>query len=205
MNHILLQLYAVKSIRKKVVSLVQKLEKGEMHSTTLREIFKKYHHVDVGLFTYGGCFTTGAFDPNTVIGRYCSIAAGVRVMNRNHPVGEFSTHPFFFNSKTGYIAEDTIAYEAKSIGSDVWIGTNAMILPKVRRIGNGAIVGAGSIVVGDVPDFAVVAGNPAAIKKYRFSDAVIDYLKSIKWWEKDVKGLMNDKEEIITEVKKRTR
>ena len=69
------------------------------------------------------------------------------------------------------------------IGNDVWIGNRAIILGKVRSIGNGAVIGAGAIVTKDVPAYAVVGGNPARILKYRFDEATICKLEDLRWWE----------------------
>ena len=78
--------------------LATHLEKGEYYSPTLRRIFKKYYGVEIGLYTHGGCFIPGECDRFTTIGRYCSIARGVRMLNHNHPLSFKSTHAFFFNS-----------------------------------------------------------------------------------------------------------
>lgn len=67
------------------------------------------------------------------------------------------------------------------IGNDVWIGTNVTILPSVT-IGNGAIIEAGSVITKDIPDYAVVAGTPAKIIKYRFSEEEITLLNASQWW-----------------------
>jgi len=171
-------------------------EGGQYHSQTLRYCFAKYYNIHIGLYTYGGCFNEGALDPNTTIGRYCSIAANVRIMNRNHPSNMFSTHPFFYNSKTGIIEKDLIEHSKKRIGNDVWMGNGVMVLPRVQQIGDGAIIGAGSVITKDVPDFAVVAGNPAEIKRYRFSDKVIGRIKESCWWNYDVETVVKKKDEI---------
>jgi acetyltransferase-like isoleucine patch superfamily enzyme len=79
-----------------------------------------------------------------------------------------------------------IAKGVVSIGSDVWIGRNVKVLTGVR-IGNGAIVGAHSVVTKDVPSYAVVAGNPATVKKMRFPENVITVLLQMEWWNWDDK------------------
>lgn len=70
----------------------------------------------------------------------------------------------------------------RTIGHDVWIGRNAILLPKVHNIGNGAIIGAGAVVTHDVEPYSIVAGNPAKIIKYRFSKSQIEKLESSEWW-----------------------
>lgn len=71
--------------------------------------------------------------------------------------------------------------EKITIGNDVWIGRNAVIFGGVT-IGDGAIIGAFSVVAKDVPPYAVVVGNPAIIKRYRFTEEQIEKLLNIKWW-----------------------
>ena len=72
------------------------------------------------------------------------------------------------------------------IKNDVWIGANSVIMPNIT-IGNGAIIGAGAVVTKDVPDYAIVAGVPAKIIKYRFSQDIIDRLLILQWWNMDPK------------------
>ena len=69
------------------------------------------------------------------------------------------------------------------IGNDVWVGYGATILRGVN-IGNGAIIGAGAVVTKDVPPYAVVAGVPAKIIRFRFDDNKIDSLQKSNWWDK---------------------
>lgn len=69
-----------------------------------------------------------------------------------------------------------------SVGHDTWIGHGALIKPGLT-IGLGSIIGQGSVVTKDVPDYAIVVGNPARILRYRFEDEIIDHLKKIAWWD----------------------
>jgi len=166
-----------------------RIEGGEFYGRTIRRIFKDYFAVDVGSYSHGACFVPGALDRHTTVGRYCSIAAGVRVMNRNHPLDFRSTHAFFFNPALGYIKKDPISYIPLDIGNDVWIGTNALIMPNCRKIADGAVVGAGAVVHTDIPPYAVVVGNPGRVVRYRFSQAKIAEILASKWWEKPVDAL----------------
>ena len=74
------------------------------------------------------------------------------------------------------------------IGNDVWIGDNVLILEGVR-IGNGAVIATGSVVTKDIPDYAVAAGVPAQVKKYRFSEEEIAFLNKIRWWDREIDWL----------------
>lgn len=189
MHKLSLALYKKKQFRKLIHKFCIKFDGGEFRSVLLREIYKKYHLIDIGLYSYGGCFDHSKIDKFTTFGRYCSVAGDVRIMNRNHPVSRLSTHPYFFNSKLGYCEKDKMDYMPLVIGHDVWIGYSALIIPRVQYIGNGAIIAAGSVVTENVPDFAIVAGNPATIKKYRFCDKKIEQVSVMKWWDKDINEL----------------
>ena len=174
-----------------LIKIISKLEKGEMHSLTLRDIMKDFHNVEVGKFSYG-CFNPMNIRPGVKIGRYCSFGRNVMVFDANHPIEFTSTHPFFYEPSFGYVDEFHAVQVSKVIENDVWIGHNALIMPNVKRIGNGAIIGAGAVVTKDVPDYAIVAGNPAKLIRYRFSPETIEKLLEEKWWEKDIEEIKPD-------------
>jgi acetyltransferase-like isoleucine patch superfamily enzyme len=160
--------------------VVTRIEGGEMLSTTLREIMRHHHGIDAGFHSYG-CFDPARLS-NCRIGRYVSIGPGVRVFRRNHPTDRISLHPYFYNTRLGISAAETMPPRGLEISDDVWIGANAVLLPGCGRIGRGAVIGAGSVVTRDVPDYAVAAGNPARIIRERFPAAVQDMLQETQWW-----------------------
>lgn len=159
------------------------------------------HNSSVGAFTY---FTDG-YIYNTDIGRYCSVARGVNIGQGNHPMDWLSTSPFQyelgFKFKTGALfpfhkvykeftvpqgnrrkALDAIRKPKTIIGNDVWIGHGVTITAGVN-VGDGAIVAAGAVVTKDVPPFSIVAGVPAQVIKFRFTEDTIAKLLKLKWWE----------------------
>jgi virginiamycin A acetyltransferase len=171
------------TIARGLFNLLKRLEGGRTCSRTMRELLAKYHGVEVGAYSYGECMIPGVFPKKVTIGRYCSIGPGVRVYNQNHPLDHLSTHPFFYEPAMGLVAEE-LPRKRLFIGHDVWIGANAIITPGCSRIGNGAIIGAGAIVTKDVDDFAIVAGNPAKLIRYRFPEETRRHLLASRWWEK---------------------
>ena len=190
MSRFLFHVYAVKSadIKDAVIRTVCKLEGGEFHSKTLRSIFTKYHDIDIGLYSYG-CFSPEKIPAGTLIGRYCSFARGILILNGSHPVTFKSTHPFFYNPSLGYADKLLIARTKIVIGNDVWIGANATILPSVSHIADGAVIGAGSVVTKNVPPFAIVAGNPSKIVKFRFKEETIQKIVQSGWWDRDIESI----------------
>lgn len=125
-----------------------------------------------------------------IIGKFCQIAAGVTfVMNgANHQMNAVSTYPFYvmdgWDKEAPPLADLPIRGNTV-IGSDVWIGQNATILPGVH-IGDGAIIGLGSVVGSDVEPYTIVAGNPARPIRRRFDDEMIGLLEQFRWWDKPI-------------------
>ena len=153
------------------------------------------HSIHLGAFSYqvsGYCFAAR-------IGRYCSFGENVQIGRQDHPLTWASTSPAFylhdrlFDLGDGFEgAEDYHSYrfpnegpptkvKITTIGNDVWIGHGAMIKAGVT-IGDGAIVAAHSVVARDVPPYAVVAGNPAVIKKFRLPPNLISPMLRCAWW-----------------------
>jgi acetyltransferase-like isoleucine patch superfamily enzyme len=156
---------------------------GVFFSLTARTIMRERHGVVIGAYSYGPCFDPSSFGTGTTIGRYVSIAQRVVAYQANHPMDRLSTHGFFFNRDLGYVRETNVPFTSLTIEHDAWIGDSVIITPNCWRIGLGAVVGAGSIVTKDVPDFAVVAGNPARLIKWRFSPEMQECIRNSRWWE----------------------
>lgn len=196
-GELLFRLYGLStrgSFRRWIRYIVLHLEGGGHFSRTIRRISSVYHQVEIGMYTSGPCYCFGHFPPGTKIGRYSGVYEGtVRVFGTNHPMDRISTHAIFYNPKLGYArSEADIERRGMIIGNDVFIGHNVTIVPSVNKIGDGAVIGAGSVVTRDVPDFAIVVGNPAKVIRYRFSKETQLKIKASKWWDKDIEELRKD-------------
>ena len=162
--------------------------RNEYESLPLRAYFAARYQVEVGLYSYG-CFDRWRVPPRTRIGRWCSFAKSVRVLDANHPMDSLTTHPYLYEAKWGVIPKDRIDPDWLLIEDDVWIGHNAIITPGCKHIGRGAIIGAGAVVTKNVPAYAVMAGLPAKVIRQRFDADTIAALEASRWWELDRDGL----------------
>jgi len=137
-----------------------------------------------------------------IIGKFCALARGLKfIMNgANHAMNGFSTYPFsIFGNGWERVdpSPEELPYKGDTIvGHDVWIGYEAVIMPGVK-IGDGAIVAAKSVVVGDVPPYSIVGGNPAKLIRQRFKDQVIAALLDIAWWHWDIEKITRNLEKIV--------
>ena len=138
------------------------------------------------------------FVARATVGAYCAIGARTAINPFNHPIdwlstNEFQYHPRSFDWVPEYNAFERLErtpdmFQHVTIGNDVWTGHNVNILPGVS-VGDGAVVGAGSVVTKDVPPYAIVAGAPAQVRRMRFSEKVIERLLRLKWWELELSQL----------------
>jgi len=144
----------------------------------------------IGKFTYGNPIVLDWGEGSTLqIGKFCSIAESVKIfLGGNHRTDWISTYPFNkiedFQNIAGHITGHPVSKGDVIIGNDVWIGYGALILSGVK-IGNGAIIGAYSLVTKDVKPYEIVAGNPAKHIRFRFEKDTIDMLNSSEWWNRD--------------------
>jgi acetyltransferase-like isoleucine patch superfamily enzyme len=169
----------------------------------------------IGAYTYVGLDSRIAAGVKK-IGRYCSFAPGVIAGDSNHEIQSLSTHPFqwgasgvfkMWSKKRDFeFLKPITKRQFVNIGNDVWIGANSMIMRGVT-IGDGAVIGGGSIVTKDVPPYAIVVGVPAKIIRYRFTEKIIEKLLALRWWRFEADSLLgvnfNDVEIAIDEIREK--
>lgn len=161
-----------------------------------KDIFrdKPFH---IGEYTYG--YPTVLYwgeNANLYIGKFCSIANSVTIfLGGEHRTDWISTYPFNVINKDFPNAQNISGHPKTKgdvcIGNDVWIGNGATIMSGIS-IGNGAVIGAEAVVTQSVPAYAIVAGNPARIIKYRFDNNTISKLEQIQWWNWPIEKINNE-------------
>ena len=138
------------------------------------------------------------------IGKFCALARGVTfIMNgANHKISGVSTYPFqIFGHGWEKVMPKTgdLPYKGDTVvGNDVWIGYEALIMPGVK-IGNGAIISSRSVVVADVPAYAIAGGNPAKTIRSRFDPATIAALEKLAWWDWPIEKITEHLELIVSD------
>lgn len=172
-------------------------ENPAVHETAVVKQSSLGRYTEVGAFCHVAYSTLGDYsycvDGTQIaysnIGKFCNIAANVRIYASMHPMGRASLHHFTYRSAQYFEGEeddaDFFAWREStpiSIGHDTWIGHGAVIMPGVS-IGNGAIIGANAVVTKDVAAFAIAVGVPARTIRQRFDDAVAARLDRLAWWD----------------------
>ena len=193
LSPLLRQLYRFRRLRNLCRRLCARLEGGLMLSATWRQILRDWHEVDVGRYSYGDILLPGLLPPGSRVGAYCSVATGLIVRRRDHPLDQPFMHPFFYNSALGLLEQEAIPDDRDNpliIGNDVWIGSRVTILSGCKAIGNGAVIAAGAVVTRDVAPYAVVGGVPARIIRMRFAEEKIAGIEKSKWWKLKISELI---------------
>lgn len=143
-----------------------------------------FYEAEIGRFSY---FASGSQVGMAKFGSFCSIGPYLICGHGNHPTNFASTSPVFFSTgkQCGVSFSQVDLFEERKeivVGHDVWIGARVFIRDGIK-IGNGVIIAAGSVVVKDVPDYAIVGGVPAKVIRYRFHEVVIQKLNNLVWWD----------------------
>ncbi|MDQ8140987.1 CatB-related O-acetyltransferase [Chryseobacterium sp. CFS15] len=142
----------------------------------------------------------------TQIGKFCSIGPNVRTGPGKHPTHTFvSTHPSVYSNPSNllknFCRKNHYEYNKQiTIGNDVWIGANAIILDGVT-IGNGAIIGANSVITSNVDPYSIVVGIPGKLVKQRFTEEEIDFLLNFEWWNRSDEWIQANTEYLM-DIKK---
>lgn len=135
---------------------------------------------------------------NVNIGKYSAVARNVTFQQKNHQIHKPSIqHKLYrelLNSGLKSVDDGPI-----NVGNDVWIGTQCIILSGVT-IGDGAIIGAGSVVTNDVAPYEIVGGTPAKNIGWRFTEEVREELLDIAWWDWDENRIVDNSEFFDTEL-----
>ncbi|MBO9626640.1 MAG: CatB-related O-acetyltransferase [Microbacterium sp.] len=173
-------------MRNRLLRIATRSEGGEMFSLSLRRVLHEHFGVSVADYAYGSLLEPGRADRFTSIGPYASIGPNVRRIGAAHPVSAVSMHPFWYRSEFGYVGPGhDVERTPCEIGADAWIGANVTILPGCRRIGVGAVIGAGAVVTKDVEDFEMVVGVPAKRIGIRFAQSAQEQILASRYWELD--------------------
>jgi acetyltransferase-like isoleucine patch superfamily enzyme len=176
---------------KELKDLKNRLNKDREQRTYLDDNGDQLDNIEFGNFTYGNPVILSWGEKRKLkIGKFCSIAPYVTIfLGGEHRNEWVSTYPFnALLESYKYIKGHPKSKGDVIIGNDVWIGRKAVILSGVK-IGDGAIIGASSLVSKDVEPYSIVGGNPAKLIRYRFKKEIIDELLNIKWWDQELEEI----------------
>jgi acetyltransferase-like isoleucine patch superfamily enzyme len=169
----------------RIVSACRRVTRGRQDDSFFMSHNEAYVAHRIGDWTYGSPDIPRGDEGGTLtVGKFCSFADEVKILTgHEHRLDWVSTFPF----GVAFPGVEGLPFPARTkghvvIGHDVWVGTGALIMSGVT-IGNGAVIGARSVVTHDVPPYAVVGGVPARVLKLRFDESTIDALQRVAWWD----------------------
>lgn len=170
-------------------------ENTGMHNATasaMARVYRPYQFLNSSIQDYS-YIAMNSRVANTEIGKFCSIGPNFLCGCGTHPFDCLTTSPMFYstmkqNGITLSSTDKVSEHRSIKIGNDVFIGMNVTVLDGVT-IGDGAVIGAGAVVSKDIPSYAIAAGNPINILRYRFDEKTINGLLSIRWWDWPVEKL----------------
>ena len=178
------------------------IRNSKIHKTAKVGNGAQFVNSSIGRYSY----LYGTSAANTEIGAFCSIAAGSSIGGGSHPTNWVSSSPVFYKGKnvmrTNFSQNEYTEFVKTTIGNDVWIGAKCLVKGGVT-IGDGAVIGMGSVVTKDIPPYEIWAGNPAKCIRKRFDDETIEKLLKLKWWElpdeklKEIGDLFKDPDDLI--------
>lgn len=137
------------------------------------------------------------------IGKFTCIGPQVIIGPGEHPTNFVSSHPIFYSTmgqSNPVIVDNNLfdEFPRTHIGNDVWIGARAVLRTGIK-VGDGAIIASGAVVVRDVPPYCIVGGVPAEPIRFRFSEEEIAAIRATRWWDQDLEWLKKHKD-AFTEI-----
>ncbi len=203
----------MQDIINKIASFPGTIKSVNFKYNTPRVLFAYYQskvifrEKEKGIFGYGSLNVARdveGYNDNTEnlyaieVGNYCEIANSKILLGGEHDNSKCINNSFanfpdmeFLASQSGINLGQTYSHGQVKIGHNVTISKNSLILSGVK-IGNGAVIAAGAVVTNDVPDFAIVAGVPAKVIKYRFDEKTIEAINKIRWWDLKPQSLLDN-------------
>lgn len=178
----------LKDIKKRLRSFLRKLRRKPNVERFYRDQIrfrKRYPTYEIGVGSYGMPVVHDWSEGSSLrIGSYCSIAHNVQILlGGQHRIDWISSYPFpAYLPEAGHIQDFGGTRGDVVIGNDVWLCTDATILSGVT-VGHGAVVACGAVVTRDIPPYAIAAGNPAKVVRWRFDEATRHALLDIAWWD----------------------
>jgi virginiamycin A acetyltransferase len=157
-----------------------------------KDFLKDLPDTYVGEYTYGAPTVDRLYSGcKLTIGKFCSIAGGVTfAFWGKHQMNDITTYPFCAFTEHGWtpVTRTEPTGEHTYVGNDIWLARNALIMQGVT-IGDGAVIGANSVVASNVRPYALVVGNPAREVRRRFSDESINKLMELQWWDWSIENI----------------